>query len=122
VLAPLPPVLPDRLPAYLPGRIRLLADDAWRVPADLEDDRVRTAIPRYALDLRTQDVPLDVDRVRWLAERATVRPLAARHVHLVSHGPGLHVVDGHHALAAHLACGSERLPVLLARPREAAQA
>jgi hypothetical protein len=117
VLAPLPTQLPDRLPGYLPGRIRVLADDAWPVPPDLEHDRVRSVIPRYALDLRTLDVPIDVERVRWLAERVTTRPLEARHVHLVTAGTGLHVVDGHHALAAHLAAGSERVPIKLARPR-----
>lgn len=120
MLAPLPRSLPDHLPDYLPGRIRLLADHAWRVPSELDDDRVRTAIPRYALDLRSLDVAIDPERVRWLAERATTRPLETRHVHLVSHGPGLHVIDGHHALAAHLASGTERLPVLLARARAAA--
>lgn len=119
VLAPLPIRLPDRLPDYLPGRIRVLGDDAWRIPDELEEDRVRTAIPRYGLDLRTRDVPLDPDRIRWLVERSTIRPLEARHVHLVSHGTGLHVIDGHHALAAHLAAGTERVPVKLARPRPA---
>lgn len=120
MLAPLPTVLPDRLPDYLPGRIRVLGDDVWPIPAELADDRVRSVIPRYALELRTLDVPIDVDRVRWLVERVTTRPLEVRHVHLVSHGVGLHVVDGHHALAAHLASGTERLPVMLARPRVAA--
>jgi hypothetical protein len=117
VRAPLPSRLPDRLPDYLPGRIHVLAEDAWPVLADLEDDRVLSAIPRYALDLRTLDVPIDVERVRWLAERVTTRPLDARHVHLVTHGTGLHVVDGHHTLAAHLATGAERVPVALARTR-----
>jgi hypothetical protein len=108
--------LPDRLPDYLPGRIRVLPHDAWRLPDHLADDRVRTSLPRHGLDLRTLDVPIDVERVRWLAERCTTRPLEARHVHLVSHGTGLHVVDGHHALAAHLAAGTDRIPVKLARP------
>lgn len=120
--APLPRRLPDRLPDYLPGRIHVVADDAWPVLADLEDDRVLSTIPRYALDLRTRDVPIDIERVRWLAERVTTRPLEARHVHLVTHGTGLHVVDGHHTLAAHLATGAERIPVALARPRIVASA
>jgi hypothetical protein len=115
VRAPLPGVLPDRLPDYLPGRIRVLAPEAWQIPAVLPDDRVRTSIPRYALDLRTLDVPIDPDRVRWLAERSAVRALDSRHVHLVTHRTGLHVVDGHHALAAHLATGAETIPVALAR-------
>jgi hypothetical protein len=118
VLAPLPTDLPARLPDYAPGRIRVLPEGAWRVPSELDEDRVRTALPRYGLDLRTLDVPIDVERVRWLVERATVRPLGSRHVHLVSHGTGLHVVDGHHALAAHLAAGTDRIPVKLARGRE----
>lgn len=115
VRAPLPSHLPDRLPAYLPGRIQVVTPDAWRVPPCLDEDRVRTTLPRYALDLRTLDVPIDPDRVRWLAERAVVRVLDHRHVHLVTHGTGLHVVDGHHALAAHLATGTDRVPVALAR-------
>jgi hypothetical protein len=115
VRAPLPGVLPDRLPDYLPGRIRVLAPGAWQVPAVLSDDLVRTSIPRYALDLRTLDVPIDPERVRWLAERSTVRALERRHVHLVTHRTGLHVVDGHHALAAHLATGADTVPVVLAR-------
>jgi hypothetical protein len=122
VRVPLPAVLPDRLPDYLPGRIRLLADEVWPVPAELDDSLVRTSIPRYALDLRTRDVPIDPDRVRWLAERSTIRALESRHVHLVTIRTGLHVVDGHHALAAHLATGAERVPVALARPRVLAPA
>lgn len=117
MLAPLPPVLPDRLPDYLPGRIRSVPDHAWHVPAELDDPVVASPIPRYAIDLRCLDVPIDAERVRWLVERATVRPIETRHVHLVSHGTGLHVVDGHHALAAHLAVGSDRVPVKLVRPR-----
>jgi hypothetical protein len=115
VRAPLPGVLPDRLPAYLPGRIRVLAPDAWPVPAVLSDELLHTSLPRYALELHTLDVPIDPERVRWLAERATVRALEQRHVHLVSHRTGLHVVDGHHALAAHLATGAETVPVALVR-------
>jgi hypothetical protein len=122
VRAPLPAVLPDRLPGYLPGRIHLVPEHAWPIAAVLEGDRVLSTIPRYALDLRTLDVPIDVERVRWLAERVTTRPLDARHVHLVSHVTGLHVVDGHHTLAAHLATGVEHVPVALARPPAVASA
>lgn len=112
---PLPLVLSDRLPDYLPGRIRVLAVEAWPVPTVVPDDVVRTSIPRYALDLRTLDVAIDPARVRWLAERSTVRALDQRHVHIVAHRTGLHVVDGHHALAAHLATGAETVPVALTR-------
>ena len=98
----------------------MVAPVSWRVPDVDGDDLVLTDLPRYALDLRTLDVPIDPERVRWLADRATVRTLERRHVHLVTHRAALHVVDGHHALAAHLVTGAERLPVALRRPRVAA--
>lgn len=112
--APLPSTIPDRLPAYLPGRISVVPDELW----DLEQPAeaafgIRIELPRYGMDLHTRDVPIDPERVRWLTERTTVRPLDARHVHLVHHRGGLFVVDGHHALAAHLLTGAERIPVRL---------
>lgn len=110
---PLPPVLPDRLPAYLPGRIRVLDDEAWPLGDADPDTAVRTTLPRYALDLRTRDVAIDPDRVRWLVERVSTRALASRHAHVVPRAEGLYVVDGHHALAAHLATGADRVPVKL---------
>lgn len=115
---PLPPVLPDRLPDYLPGRIRVVADDAWPLD-DVDDDGVvRTTLPRYGLHLRTRDVTIDPDRVRWLAERASTRALATRHAHVVPRPEGVYVVAGHHALAAHLATGGERIPIKLVAARE----
>lgn len=120
--APLPPALPASLADYLPGRIRVVAPASWCVPDVDGDDLLLTELPRYALDLRTLDVPIDPERVRWLAERATVRTLERRHVHLVAQRAGLHVVDGHHALAAHLVTGAERLPVALKRARVAVPA
>jgi hypothetical protein len=115
--APLPPLLPDRLPAYLPGRIVVVPDEHWDIGTDAVTSLgIRTELPRYGLDLRTRDVPIDPTRVRWLTERTTVRPLDARHVHLLHHRGVLHVVDGHHALAAHLVTGAERIPVRLVAP------
>jgi hypothetical protein len=117
VRAPLPPTLPDHLADYDPARVHVVAPDAWPVTVDPEELGVRTTLPRYALQLRTLDVPIDPDRVRWLVERAATRTLDSRHIHVVPHRDGLHVVDGHHALAAHLAVGSERVPVKLVRDR-----
>lgn len=112
--APLPPRLPDRLPAYLPGRISVVADEDWDIdPQQVAALGIRTEFPRYGLDLLTRDVTIDPDRVRWLTERTTVRPLDSRHVHLVHHRGALYVVDGHHALAAHLITGAERIPARL---------
>lgn len=111
---PLPAMLPDRLPAYLPGRIIVVPDDAWELHGrEGAPTGIRTRLPRYGLEVRTRDVQIRPDRVRWLTERSTTRPLDARHVHLVHHRGELYVVDGHHALAAHLATGSEHIPVKL---------
>lgn len=110
----LPRVLSDHLPDYAPGRIRPVAIDAWPVAEVHDRAGVPSSIPRYALEVHTARLDIDPDRVRWLVERSTViRPLDARHVHLVPGRGGLYVVDGHHALAAHLAIGSDRIPVRL---------
>lgn len=115
VYPPLPAVLPDRLTAYLPDRLHLVPSEEW--PAALtgrfERTGVRTTIPRYALDLRTQKDGIDPDRVRWLAQGSTIRTLTTRHVHLTAHKGVLWIVDGHTCLAAHLAAGSEGIPVRL---------
>lgn len=115
VYPPLPAVLPDRLSAYLPDRLHVVASEEW--PAALtgrfERTGVRTTIPRYALDLRTQKDRIDPDRVRWLAQGSTIRTLATRHVHLTAYRGVLWIVDGHTALAAHLAAGSDEIPVRL---------
>jgi hypothetical protein len=115
--APLPPLLPDRLPAYLPGRIAVVPDEFWEL-RDTETTSlgIRIHLPRYGLDLRTRDVQIDPSRIRWLTERTTTRPLDARHVHLRHHRGFLHVVDGHHTLAAHLVTGSEHIPARLIAP------
>lgn len=114
---PLPRVLPDHLPDYLPGRIRAL-DPSLAPPFEgFTSLGVATTLPRYGMDLVTLEVGIDPDRVRWLTERTTTRPLEARHAHLTSWRGLVHVVDGHHALAAHLATGGERIPVKLVRPR-----
>lgn len=117
---PLPPLLFDRLPAYLPGRITVVPDEHWDLwSTQTRSLGIRIELPRYGLDLLTRDVPIDPARVRWLTERTTTRPLDARHVHLLHHRGSLHVVDGHHALAAHLITGAERIPVRLVAPTAA---
>jgi hypothetical protein len=117
VRTPLPAVLPDHLPDYAPGRIRVVANDRWPLTGALESVGVRTTIPRYGLDVVTARTHIDAERVRWLTERAATRPLDARHVHLVTHRGVLYLVDGHHALAAHLITGTERIPVKLFRAK-----
>jgi hypothetical protein len=113
-------VLPDPLPRslshYAPGRIVEIPDDQWPIIEVRDRVGVTSAIPRYALEIRTVAVELDPERVRWLAATTAPRPLADRHVHVVTHRGRLHVVDGHHALAAHLAAGTERIPVRLVTP------
>lgn len=115
--APLPTTLPERLTAYLPGRIHVVDEALWPPFDAYERTGVVTTLPRYGMDLRTTVETIDPDRVRWLTERSTTRPLAARHAHLTSWRGTVHVVDGHHALAAHLATGGQRIPVRLVAPR-----
>lgn len=112
---PLPAVLPTRLTAYLPDRLQLVPAEAWPdvLSGPFARAGVRTTIPRYALDLRTQVDEVDPARVRWLAQGSTIRTLATRHVHLTTYQGLLWIVDGHTALAAHLAAGSDELPVRL---------
>jgi hypothetical protein len=109
----LPKVLPDHLPDYAPGRITLVSPEAWPLPAMDARTGIPSSIPRYALDVRSARAHIDPDRVRWLVERSATRPLSSRHVHLAHHRGQLFAVDGHHALAAHLVTGSERIPVRL---------
>jgi len=109
----LPPALPDRLIDYAPGRIHEVSADAWPLVAIIDRVGVSSEIPRYALEVLTARVDIDPERVRWLAEESSVRLLHSRHVHLATHQGRLHVVDGHHALAAHLATGADRIPVRL---------
>jgi hypothetical protein len=115
VYPPLPAVLPNRLTAYLPDRLHVVPSEEWphALMGRFERTGVRTTIPRYALDLRTQKDDIDPDRVRWLAQGSTIRTLATRHVHLTAHKGVLWIVDGHTALAAHLAAGSDDIPVRL---------
>jgi hypothetical protein len=112
----LPDPLPRSLPDYAPGRIVEVPDEHWPIIEVRDRVGVTSTIPRYALEVRTVAVRLDPERVRWLAEAASPRPLSDRHVHMVTHRGRLHVVDGHHALAAHLAAGTERIPVRLVAP------
>lgn len=119
---PLPAVLPTRLTAYLPDRLRLVPAEAWpdALCGPFARTGIRTTIPRYALDLRTGIDEVDPARVRWLAQGSTIRTLATRPVHLTTHQGVLWVIGGHTALAAHLAAGSDQLPVrLVARADDA---
>ncbi len=109
----LPPALPDRLVDYAPGRILEVSAETWPFGEVTDRVGVSSEIPRYALEVLTARVDIDPARVRWLAEDASVRLLHTRHVHLTTYQGRLHVVDGHHALAAHLATGAERIPVRL---------
>lgn len=113
--APLPAVLPDHLPDYAPGRIMVVPPEDWAMDRQTERLGVASEIPRYALDVWTERTDIDPERVRWLVERSTVRSLDSRHVHLVTWLGRLHVVDGHHALAAHLITGADRIPVRYVR-------
>ncbi len=122
MFAPLPETLPTRLTDYLPERVRWVPEHAWpqELAGPFETTGIRTRIPRYALDVRTRVNEVDPDRVRWLAQGSTIRSLETRLVHLTAHRGLLWVVDGHHSLAAHLAAGTEHIPVKLVSPRAAA--
>ena len=113
----LPPDLPDRLTDYAPGRIVEVAPTAWPILEVRDRVGITSSIPRYALEVLTAPTDIDPERVRWLVDGSSTRPLTNRHVHVVHHRARLHVVDGHHALAAHLAAGSDRIPVRLVTPR-----
>ncbi len=116
----LPPHLPTSLLEYAPGRI-IPADPAtWPVIEVNDRVGVVSTIPRYALEVLTLRTDIDPERVRWLVNGSSTRPLTNRHAHLVHHRARLHVVDGHHALAAHLAAGSDRIPVRLVTPSRVA--
>lgn len=112
----LPPDLPDRLIDYAPGRIVEVAPTAWPILEVRDRVGITSSIPRYALEVLTTPTDIDPERVRWLVSGSSTRPLTNRHVHVVHHRARLHVVDGHHALAAHLAAGSDRIPVRLVTP------
>ena len=112
----LPPELPDRLTDYAPGRIVEVAPAAWPILEVRDRVGITSSIPRYALEVLTTPTEIDPERVRWLVSGSSTRPLSNRHVHVVHHRARLHVVDGHHALAAHLAAGSDRVPVRLVTP------
>jgi hypothetical protein len=108
--------LPTDLTAYAPGRIVAVAPERWTVPATLEPSGVLIELPRYALDLRARRTTIEPERVRALMDGATLPALGDRPVHLTMHRAVLHVVRGHHVLAAHLASGTERIPVVMHRP------
>ena len=114
----LPPDLPTSLVDYAPGRIVPAEPASWPIREVRDRVGVVSTIPRYALELLTLRTDIDPERVRWLVDGSSTRPLTNRHVHLVHHRARLHVVDGHHALAAHLAAGSDRIPVRLVTPSE----
>ena len=114
----LPPHLPASLLDYAPGRIIAVDPATWPIVEVKDRVGVVSTIPRYALEVLTVRTDIDPERVRWLVNGSSTRPLTNRHVHLVHHRARLHVVDGHHALAAHLAAGSDRIPVRLVTPSE----
>lgn len=114
----LPPELPARLADYAPGRVVEVAPASWPIVEVLDRVGITSTIPRYALEVLTVRTDIDPERVRWLATGSSTRPLSNRHVHVVHHRARLHVVDGHHALAAHLAVGSDRIPVRLVTPAQ----
>ncbi len=112
----LPPELPTSLLEYAPGRIVPADPTTWPIVEVHDRVGIVSTIPRYALEMLTLRTDIDPERVRWLVNGSSTRPLTNRHVHLVHHRARLHAVDGHHALAAHLAAGSDRIPVRLVTP------
>lgn len=108
-----PSSLPTTLPDYLPGRIHVVAEERWPT-GEWATNGVRVLVPRYGLEVFVADPAIDPDRVRWHARR-TVHPLEASYVSLL-HDRRLYVLRGRHVLAAHLAAGSDRIPVQLYRP------
>lgn len=114
------PVLPTSLPDYAPGRIVEVAPEAWPdvFAAGFERHGIRTALPRFGLCLHTLRTEVDPARVRAAMSPTTTAPLRERRVAVTHHAGVLWVVGGHTALAAHLASGSERIPVDLVRPLE----
>jgi hypothetical protein len=114
----LPAELPDRLSAYLPGRIVVVPDDVWpaRMCGRAFRSGIRTRIPRYALEVRIRRDAVDPAQVRRLVQGWTIRGLDSRPVELTNHRGVLWVLDGHTALAAHLAVGTEEIPVRLVSP------
>jgi hypothetical protein len=108
--------LPADLAAYAPGRIHPVERDDWTVPDTLTPTGVLIELPRYALELRTRETAIDPARVCHLLDRAAVRPIETRPVHVTMHRRALYVVGGHHELAAHLANGAERILVAMHRP------
>lgn len=112
----LPPELSSTLLDYAPGRIVPAVPESWPIVEVRDRVGIVSTIPRYALEVLTLRTDIDPERVRWLVNGSSTRPLTNRHVHLVHHRARLHAVDGHHALAAHLAAGSDRIPVRLVTP------
>jgi len=118
VMFALPPDLPSSLVEYARGRIVPADPATWPIIEVRDRVGIVSTIPRYALEVLTLRTDIDPERVRWLVNGSSTRPLTNRHVHLVHHRARLHVVDGHHALAAHLAVGSDRVPVRLVTPNQ----
>ncbi|MFA9444641.1 hypothetical protein [Egicoccus sp. AB-alg6-2] len=107
-----PEQLPSALPDYLPGRIHVVEPERWPTGAWVTNG-VRVSVPRYGLEVFVRNADIDPERVRWHTRR-TVHPLEASYVSLL-HDRRLYVLKGHHVLAAHLAAGSDRIPVQLFR-------
>lgn len=119
--APRLELLPTRIADYAPGRITEVPASAW--PALLAepdgDGGVDTTLPRYGLDVLARDLPLDPHHVHALIVAADP-PLATRRVRLTTYAGRLWVLADRSILAAHLAAGTDPLPVRLVRPAPAA--
>lgn len=107
---PDPAQLPTLLSDYLPGRIHVVDEVRWPTGAWVTNS-VRVLVPRYGLEVFVRHERVDPSRVRWEARR-TVHPLETASVSLL-HDRRLYLLRGRHLLAAHLAAGSERIPVQL---------
>ena len=115
--APRLETLPTHISAYAPSRITAVPTDAWPaalVPNDSADG-VETMIPRYGLDVLARDLPVDPNLVREHL-LATDPPLATRRVRLTTYAGRLWVLTDRSVLAAHLAAGTDPIPVRLVRP------
>ena len=107
---PAPTPLPASLTDYLPGRIHVVDAERWPT-GGWEATGVRVFVPRYGLEVFVRDAQVDPERVQWHARR-TVHPIETAYVSLL-HDRRLYVLRGRHLLAAHLAAGSDRIPVQL---------
>jgi len=116
--APSTNLLPDRLTAYAPGRITEVPVAAWPAALDgaVATGGVRTTIPRYGLDVYASDHPVVPDEVRAWSARLSVADASDLDVAVANHAGRLWVVGDRALLAAHLASGTQRIPVRIVVP------